>query len=245
MTQQNTPSTSTPGIKADVPSNLSGGSGGGTSKGVVRYSIIPLPKIVFFYPLMLVSLVSGIWELRSTDSTFAGTIFIITFFINTLIISFDFPGVKAIALAFFLIALGLGILWLDSIYEILGPLKEISKIIFQKVHASPMLYFMVSGTLFSMIFGGCTVNYLWNRWIVEPGRLIHKKGLLADVTEYPVIDLEIQKRVDDVFEYILLGSGSLTFKPTPHMMVTLENVMFINNAENKIRSIIRSKAIVV
>jgi len=174
------------------------------------------------------------------DSKLAGTIFIIVFLLNILVISFDFPGIKAVALALFITAAVLGLLYLDSKTGILGPLTEWTKQLFEGVCASAMMYSMVSAILAIMIFGGIMVNYLWNRWTIEPNRLMHKHGILGDVREYPVIDLQLHKSIDDVFEYALLLSGSLTFQPNPSTTpIRLENVAFINRAEKRIQGIIR------
>lgn len=208
-----------------------------------RYTVVPFPKIVFFYPLTIVSIVCGILEsiAQGVDahSTVAGTLFIIVFLVNIMVISFDFAGVKALALTCFLIAALFGLLY----FEILDNITDISKQLFQNVHASQMLYFMISAILFTMISGGILINLLWNRWTIEPQRLVHKHGLLGDVKEFPVVDLQVHKQIDDVFEYLLLLSGTLTFQPGPSIpTIRLENVPFINRAEKKIQNIIRSKS---
>jgi hypothetical protein len=209
-------------------------------------NIVPYPKVVFFYPLMLASIGCGIAQAISgpdTPSPTAGTIFAIAFLINILIISFDFPGVKALALAFAIIAFVFGLLWLNAYYEykLFGPIKEYLKLVSLHLHASTALYFIVAAILCAMIMGGIFTNFLWNRWTMEPNRLKHSRGIpgLADVQEYPVIDLQVSKQIDDVFEYLLLGSGTLTFSIPNSNPIRLENVPFISVKERRIQDIIR------
>ena len=215
----------------------------------LRYTVVPFPKIVFFYPLMFISLACGIMGLAfhsegtvAPMENVAGTLFVIVFLINVLVIAFDFPGVKALALAFGLISLVFGVILLDQQLnvKILGPLRNVVKSVHSKLHASPVFYIVIFAILFVMIMGGILVNVLWNRWTIEPNRLTHRHSLLGDIREYPVIDLQLDKKIEDVFEYGLLLSGTLTFVPNPNTPpIRLENVPFINRAEKKILSIIR------
>ncbi len=208
----------------------------------MRYTVVPFPKVVFFYPLTITCIICGILEFMQKDqnSATAGALFIVVFLINVMVISFDFTGVKALAMAFSIIAMGFGVLYLNTIMPILDPVKEIAQTLFRNVHASESLYFMVGAILFLMIGSGILSNLLWNRWTIEPTRLIHKHSLLGDSREYPVIDLQVEKCIDDVFEYLLLLSGTLTFQPGPSVpTIRLENVPFINRAEKKVRDIVR------
>jgi len=65
-------------------------------------------------------------------------------------------------------------------------------------------------------------------------------AFFGEFTEYPVVDLQMDKEIDDIFEYALLFSGTLTFRPNPTTPpIRLENIPFIKYKERKIRSIIR------
>lgn len=218
------------------------GNNGGANKKL-KHTIVPLPKIVFFYPLMITCVLCAMLEawdgVAGASSTQAGTLFIVVFLVNILIISFDFPGVKAMALAALLVALAFGLLWADGKWQILGPLSQFTKNLFENVRASTMFYCMVSAILTLMILMGILANYLWNRWVIENDRIYHKHGLFGDVREYPVIDLQVEKSIDDVFEYALLLSGTLTFSIPNAPTIRLENVPFINRIEKKIQNIVR------
>lgn len=221
------------------------GSASSTPARKLRHTVVPLPKIVFFYPLMIVCIICAIMEASARagssaeGSTIAGTLFIIVFLINILIIAFDFPGVKAMALAMVIIASIFALLWANSKWEIIAPMKKVFDVLFQQVHASTMFYCMISAILFLMIVAGILANFLWNRWVIESSRIFHKHGLFGDVKEYPVIDLQVQKSIDDVFEYALLLSGTLTFSVPNAPTIRLENVPFINRVEKKIQTIVR------
>lgn len=216
--------------------------GGATSPArKLRHTVVPLPKIVFFYPLMIVCIICAIMETTNGAeySQAAGTLFIVVFLVNILIIAFDFPGVKAMALAMVIIATIFGVLWANNKWGILGPMQDFFKMLFNQVNASTMFYCMISAILFLMVVMGILANFLWNRWVIESTRIYHKHGLFGDVREYPVIDLQVQKSIDDVFEYALLLSGTLTFSVPNAPTIRLENVPFINRVEKKIQTIVR------
>ncbi|WP_372368976.1 hypothetical protein [Candidatus Uabimicrobium sp. HlEnr_7] len=217
------------------------GSAGSTPARKLRHTVVPLPKIVFFYPLMIVCIICAIMEASngSDPNKVAGTMFIIVFLVNILIIAFDFPGVKAMALAMVIIATIFGLLWANSKWGIIAPMKDFFDVLFDKVNASTMFYCMISAILFLMVVMGILANFLWNRWVIESSRIYHKHGLFGDVREYPVIDLQVQKSIDDIFEYALLLSGTLTFSVPNAPTIRLENVPFINRVEKKIQTIVR------
>lgn len=206
-----------------------------------RYTLVPFPKIVFFYPLMFISIGCGIMQIISRDAPevrhVAGSIFLIIFLINVLVISFDFPGVKALAMAMGVMALVFGVILLNQHMSILAPLSRLMEQLYARVEASSAFYFVISAILFVMIMGGILGNVLWNKWTIEAHRLRHKDGLFS-YREYPVIDLQVDKEVDDVFEFVLLQSGTLTFR-IPSQSFRLENVPFITRAQRRIQSIVR------
>lgn len=206
-----------------------------------HYTIVPLPKIVFFYPLLILAIVCGIMEVINgmEDSSVAGTLFIIMFLLNVMVISFDFPGVKALALAMGVLAIIFGLILLDrEVFDrkLLGALGDVIHRLYDQLHASSAFYFCISAILCCMIVGGVLGNILWNRWTIEHNRLKHKDGLFS-YKEYPVIDLQVEKEVEDVFEYLLLGAGTLTFRIPNNPRICLENVPFIKRAERRIQKI--------
>lgn len=216
---------------------------------ISTFSIVPWPKVVFFYPLMLACFLCGgiqyWWGTAAPGSTeigfasaLAGTIFVVVFLVNMMIITFDFPGIKALAFVFALIALVLVFILLNIKYGILGPISEILKTLRDHLAASTALYFIIGGILGFMVLCGYFLNHLWNFWTLEHNRLIHHRGPLGDAREYPCIDLQVEKVIVDVFEYLLLKSGTLIFRIPGSEPIRLENVLFIKSKEQKIKELL-------
>ena len=222
--------------------------GDGTKPKLERCTIVSYPKVVFFYPLLFASIICGILENVSPEkSEISGSIFLFFFLFNMLVISFDFPGVRALVIVFASLAIVFGLILLQIKYkiEILGFITRFYK---ENIHAnldcSAVFYYCISAILAVMIGAGILGNWLWNRWTIEPNRLVHRKGLLGELKEYPVIDLQIDKRIDDVFEYVLLLSGTLTFQPGPGVQpIVLENIPLVNRKEKRIQNIVRKFAV--
>jgi len=173
-------------------------------------------------------------------STMCGSIFLIVFLLNLLVISFDFPGLKALALGLFGFAIFMTLLY----FNVLGPIGKALMQLSHTFYASSTFYAVVSGIIFLMILGSVVYNRIFNQWIVESSRLLHRHGLFSEFTEYPVVDLQMDKEIDDVFEYLLLFSGTLVFRPNPTTPpIRLENIPLIKSKERKIRSIIRKVSV--
>ncbi len=214
-----------------------------------KCTIVSYPKVVFFYPLLFASIVCGIVVQISQDpgkANMAGSIFMFCFLFNMMVISFDFPGVRALVLVFGIIAffLGLALLDIKAGIQILPFITEFYKHhIHSKLDCSAVFYYCISAILFVMISCGILGNWLWDRWTIEPNRLVHRKGLLGELKEYPVIDLQIDKKIEDVFEHVLLLSGTMIFKVPNAPDITLENVPNINKKERRIQGIVRKFAV--
>ena len=258
--------------------------------------IIPLPKIVFFYPTMLVSLLcwfctasveediigktlfeghySGekvqkalgedgggekpdwgrkktrnIWngvasevgildsETGATPTNWPGWAFLVVFTLNILVVAFDFPGVKALATAFFVFGVSVLILYLNVLYNIIEPLSDFIKQV--SPFASTDFYLFIVFLLAIVIGISMFVNRFWNKWTLTPISLIHKHGMLGNVREFRTINLQVHKEIPDIFEFLLLGAGSLVFKlPGEPEPIRLENVMWISLKEIKIKRLL-------
>ncbi|MBI4616776.1 MAG: hypothetical protein HY720_24400 [Planctomycetes bacterium] len=170
----------------------------------------------------------------------SGWLFLIIFTLNVLVISFEFPGVKALAVTFLVIAVVTGGALLNMYYPFLPFLSDWLRSIHPYATGHFYLYL---GILFTVIIAvSVFINRYWNRWIIESNRLVHKHGMLGNVREWPVMHLEVTKEITDIFEFCLLMSGSLVFKtgnPNERPIV-LENVPWINTKEKQIRGILES-----
>lgn len=208
--------------------------------------IVPLPKIVFFYPTALVSLICGIMmsmnsaplDALPNHVVFAGWFFMAVFTANVMIISFDFPGIKFLAVMFAAIAAILGLALAAVYFPTLIPgIADFVKSI--KPVAMSQFYYFMSFVLWATIIAAWSFSQFTNVWYLRSNELVHKKGILGDVEKYPTINLRVTKEITDLFEFCLLMSGSLVLRPsTTDRPIVLENVVRINHKEKRIRELL-------
>ena len=209
--------------------------------------IIPLPKIVFFYPTALIALICGItmsivgdFNLADPPQTVTamGWLFLAVFTMNVMIISFDFPGVKFLAVAFATVAVVLGFALIAVYYpDFIPGITELIKAV--KPIAMAQFYYFISLVLTISILTAAIVARYTNVWYLHSMELVHKRGILGDVEKYPTLHMRVTKEITDLFEFLLLMSGSLVMQPsTSERPIVLENVMFINHKEKRIRELL-------
>ncbi len=199
--------------------------------------LISYPKIILLYPVFFMAIIAGIMaRIYPEESRIAGMIgwaFMWVFTLNIVVLAFDFPRTTSLTLFFLLMAFGFGITLLATYNPELMPgffsvLKQVNP------HANSTFYFMFGG-IFAIIYIFVFVLIRFDYWELRSNELLHHHGFLSSLERYPAANLRVTKEVDDVFEYMLLGSGRLVIQPSnvPRAFV-LDNVPFINSKESRI-----------
>jgi hypothetical protein len=208
--------------------------------------LIPYPKVVFFYPSFLAAVVIAIWMALtdrfsvSADDTVAVAMtwsFLGILAINLAIITFDFPRATSLTIFFLAAAMVLGAILLFTFYPdwlplITGLLRRLRPI-------ANATFFIVFAVLMAGIYGIVMISVRFDYWEVRPNELLHHHGLLSDLKRYAAPNLRVDKEINDVFEYLLLGSGRLILQPSnERRAIILENVPFISQKEKDITAML-------
>lgn len=160
-------------------------------------------------------------------------IFLLVFVINLVVIAFDFPRTTSLTWFFAIVAIVIGLYTLFRFNEGLLP-KVVDGLLTVKPAANTSFYFIYAfGMLFLYI---CVlISRRFDYWEVKGNELLHHHGFLSDLKRFSAPNLRIDKEINDVFEYMLLRSGRLIIHPSnERLAVVLENVIFINDKEEKI-----------
>jgi hypothetical protein len=199
--------------------------------------LISYPKIVLLYPTFFGALLAGIiTHFASPESAISQSVgwsFLWLFALNIVVLSFDFPRTTSLTLFFLVMAAILGVLLLAMNFPAMIP--AITAVLTQiDPEANSTFYFLIAtifGVIYIFVFGMVRFDY----WEVRPNELLHHHGFLASLERYSAPNLRITKEIDDVFEYLLMGSGRLVLHPRsePRAFV-LENVPFISSKEARI-----------
>jgi hypothetical protein len=212
-----------------------------SSNKVERTVLRPYPKVVYFYLTWLAALVCGIVTatIQDSESTtrMCAFIFLWVFAFNLLVVSFEFSRMLSVSVLFFTLALVFLGLWLGFLDGVFGFLKKIEPT------ANYQFYFFIFLT-FTLVYLFVFLQTRFNYWIVRRNELLHKHGFLGDVKRYHAQDVKIHKEIPDIFEYILLRSGSMVLHPKGEdRAIVLEGIIGIQRKEAEVKEILESYAV--
>lgn len=197
--------------------------------------LVPYPKFIFMYPTLIVSLVA--WAILalvdeepggSLHVTMTG-IFLGVMAINMFIIVFDFPRATSLTLFFIGSTLALGLwvsmtMWEDFLPTLQG--------IFAIKPAANATFFGCISVAMILLYIAVFISVRFDYWELSNNELLHHHGLLSDLKRYPAPNLRVDKEINDVFEYMLLGAGRLILHPTTEKRaIVLDNVLFVGQKE--------------
>jgi hypothetical protein len=199
--------------------------------------LVSYPKIILLYPTFFASIIAGITETMFSPESAVGQSlawgFLWLFALNIVVLAFDFPRTTSLTWFFLLMAALLGVVllsknnpnFLPAVRDLLAKIKP---------QANSTFYFLISsilGLIYAFVFAMIRFDY----WEVRPNELLHHHGFLSSLERFSAPNLRITKEIDDVFEYLLLGSGRLVLHPNnePRAFV-LDNVPLIASKEARI-----------
>lgn len=210
-------------------------------KGDEGIILVSYPKIVFMWPAWVIAIAGAIF--LSFVGAEGGTAvvvtwtFLIVLSINLVVLGFDFPRTTSLTLFFIGVALVLGGALLVVYFPNVLPSVE-KWLTSLQPRANATFYWIVSLVL-GLIYVGVLVNRKFDYWEVRPNELLHHHGILSDLERFPSPHLRIEKEINDIFEYMLMGSGRLILQPSgERKAIVLDNVLWISNKERQITKLL-------
>jgi hypothetical protein len=197
-----------------------------------RIILISYPKIVFLWPSFLAALVAGLYMLfadaqppadaaEMPGQALVSWLFLVVLSINLVVLSFDFPRATSLIIFFVIVAIALGVGLIGMKFPTVLPAVSgwISGI--RPMANATFYWFFV--TVMGVIYAAVWVNTL------------HHHGFLSDLERFPAPQLRIDKEINDIFEYLLMGAGRLILHPSnERRAIVLENVLWISGKEKAI-----------
>ena len=188
------------------------------------------PKIIFFWPLLLVSFFWWlIQEIGGEPIGWLGTVWMIVFFTNLFITAFDFSSTK-----FFVMILAIVVVLLLVAFLVLPNIAV--NISFGDFNLGLTEGFYLTTTIvLAIILGFVVLSSRFDYWKLERNEIYHKSGIFSSAERYPVKSLRLKKEIPDVFEYFLLRAGSMTLLPgRADEVIHLPTVLNIKKKEEQI-----------
>ena len=204
--------------------------------------IRPWPKVVFLYPTFVTATVFFLLSwLGLVGATVLGNTFMLVLLMNLLVFSFDFSRIKSITIVIAIVAIVLGVLWIDTKADITGWLGHVFGAI--DISCNTSFYGFLSagmGFLLLLVF----VNTRFNYYEVNAREILHHHGYLGDIQRWSTEGLEMNKEIYDVVEYMLMRSGRLIFQPaTSKKAIVLDNVAGVNRIEKEVNDLLSVVAV--
>ncbi len=204
--------------------------------------LVPLPKIVFLWPTLVVALLAGIYMSfkhpeGSEGPVVAAVAFLSMLAMNLIVLSFDFPRTTSLTVFFIVVALGLG----GALLVVYQPtlLPWVSAQLMKIRPLANATFYFVFAIMMLLIYAGVAITVRFDYWEVRGNELLHHHGFLSDLERFPAPALKIDKEIKDVFEYLLLGSGRLILHPSNEpRAIVLENIAWINKKERAITALL-------
>ena len=199
-------------------------------------------KGLFFYPLLLTSFIFWIIQAVLTNlgagpNEILGYIWFVVFFLNLFVISFDFPFSK-----FLILVLAVVITLLIIIFLVI-PVVPLPTPIVLNLGSSAEFYAVITLVLF-IILGFIVLSTHFNYYVVEKNEIFHVVGVFSNTAErYPIRGLRFRHIISDVFEYILLGAGSITLVPKDSEPIHLNTVIRVTKKVRKMDELLSHFAV--
>ena len=198
------------------------------TKPITEIYLRSYPKIIFFWPLALVSFV--LWLLQMlvpTPVAWYGNFWLIVFFVNMFIVAFDFSSTK-----FFVLILVVVIVVILVVFLVPGLFEDLGGEPF-----NPRLtaeFYLVVTLIMALILGLVVLGSRFDYWKIERNEIYHKSGIFSSAERIPTKSLRILKEIPDVFEFFILRAGSITLMPGHGDVIPLPTVLNINKKQKQI-----------
>jgi len=227
--------------KKKITKNQNKGEANAMSESIEKVTIRGYPKVVFFYPLVFISLISAFLEWRNLGSSEAiATFWLISFLALLFVVAFEFTRGILIALLSLIFATAVLILYLTET----GVIDFNIDLTIPAV-ADASFYLTIALILILVLFL-TWVGARFNYWELTHQELLHKKGFLGDVDRWPAPNMVVQKSLEDIFEFLLLRSGRFILIPAGKKeAIVIDAVPKINDVERRIKTVLEKLAVKV
>jgi hypothetical protein len=207
-----------------------------------RIYLVPHPKIVFLYPSLIVALIAGFYAYLTKNAEGRGEhvlslIFLVVLGINLSVIAFDFPRTTSLTVFFAFLAIAIGAWFFFTEFPDAWP--AVHRLLAKLTPAANAKFYFLFAAILALLFLGVWVNTQFDYWEVRQNELLHHHGIWANMERFAAPSLRIDKEINDLIEYLLLGSGRLVLHPSDEKRaVVLDNVFFVNRKEAELTKLL-------
>jgi hypothetical protein len=199
-----------------------------------RVILRPLPKVVFLYPITIVSFLLGllVWLFPGMETT-AGTIFLIVALLNFLVLAFDFPKaglftLGAVSLAFAFAIILVSIIWKGILSRLLSWILGIDAV-------ANARFYTAFGVTLTIVLLAILIVRRWSDYVeISPMEVEHRLPFGQKTTLRIDQIVAYGAETPDVFEYLFLQSGRIWIQPQQGRTLVVEHVPRVNLRQRQI-----------
>jgi len=200
-------------------------------------------KVILFYPLFFYSLIAFLIMHFSitgvTTETYiriggiVGIIWIVIFTFNLFVVAFNFPTAKFFILFLVIIVAGLvvAILYVARIINLSGAASWLAELL--DVFMNSKFFAIMTGCLGIMLLL-VIISARFNVIHIEQNEVFIRRLMTGQEKRYPTSSMRYVKEIDDVFEYLAIGAGRMTFTFGPDVTIQFDTIPMINKIADKI-----------
>lgn len=217
--------------------NAAPAAAAGDDKGWHKLEVIvrPMPKVIFFYPLWIVSLIC---IFLPDMSPLSGQLWMSVFALNLLVISADFNEERSLIAVLVVVVAVVLTLWLDVLDPVLKSLGAVKPTMNRTFYASIF-------SLFTLIYAFVWIRAYFDYWIFRPTELVHRTGVFPKMKRYSTESMRWQKEIPDVLERLLASSGRLVMTtPQETHPIIIEHVLGISSKDDQISRLLGVRRVV-
>jgi hypothetical protein len=204
----------------------------------LKVRIHSLPKVIFFYPVWLFSIVCAIVMSIDPATSWAGPAWMAIFTLNLFVIAYDFTEERTIIVLFATIAAVLGLV-------LLGALSDIFSFLTGLKPAMNATFYILMSVIFGLVFIIAWVGSRLDYWELEPNEIIHRYGLFRRMKRFSTESLRWDKLIPDVMERIMLGTGTIILTtPFEKHPIVIDHVLRIGKVDEQIAHVLGVKQVV-
>lgn len=208
-----------------------------------RILLVPYPKFIFMYPTLIMAAICSVvlyfGDYHAIDPATDNLpvvmtgLFMTVLIANMFILVFDFPRATSLTLVFIATTALLG-LWVLSNLG-MNVLPTLEGFLSNLRPAANDTFFVCIFLAMTLMYIAIFISVRFNYWELRHNELLHHHGILSDLKRYPAPNLRVDKEINDVFEYMLLGAGRLILHPTTEKRaIVLDNILFVSEKEKKL-----------
>ncbi|MCC6625592.1 MAG: hypothetical protein IT385_30420 [Deltaproteobacteria bacterium] len=198
-----------------------------------------LPKVIFFYPVWIFSLVCAlIAAAGEPPAAWLGMAWMSLFILNLFVISFDFTEQRTVIVVLTVVVAILALVLLGALSDVTAFMTALRPQMNQTFY---WMMFVTFSVIFLLAWLGSRLDY----WQIEPNEIVHRYGFFRRMKRFSTESLRWDKLIPDVMERIMLGTGTIILTtPYEKHPIVIEHVMRIGSVDDQIARILGVKQVV-